>query len=1103
MPSKHTAGKVREFQMNMEDAARLADCFNSFDDSDSWPGGFTHGNPYTAERVLQQKQKSEELKTLVAYDDDKIVGHCNVCPAEGDEEAAYVGLLGVRPDYQGKGFGKAMLIEATELAAHLGKRRIDLHTWPGNLKAMPLYKRVGYNWVPNTRVLMESYVPGILNCSLFKQFFEKYYWYDVLKRDIRQEPDDIRQDGIAVYEYHFEGESGDRLDVTVDRFARGMCGFRLVLNGETLEMRITPERHVGFIGVGRVPVHLRVRNGTSRPVDVSIDPEPQGGLRLDTSGPLRSTIQPDADFLLDAVYQIEPGIRPHDETEQADVKVKTQCEWRITIDGQTVYMYSGLLPTEALALSYGPEWACVAPGETARVTLQLRNNAPETVRGKVVITGLESRNIENREFEFTIERNDLHGQAVTIPTTKSDRNQVLRLRTEVYIDTEQGPTRIRDAPLQVAVIGAAGACAYEAPDGVVFLETETFRLQFMKGPHPIVANIYFKTTAWSYRGYLMYGMPGYPFPTEGGEWLEKEYEYTFRNEGDIAEVSFTGVSRERLGLVVTWTFRAYGGTGRVEIWMTFENRSSESMTNLGALRGSWADTSITRMYVPLRGKIYELSSEMWGGGRYLPKKPEDYHETWIALVDDISGSSLGYVWSNDRAVEVIPFRDHASLNLESKIPDLEHGESATTSILTVLIGEHTWRAVRQYWAYTNARTALTDGPIQVAQDLSVGIVPADSDSVTRTGAPVIIDSATGNTMALRVQVIHEVPLTGRAIVRAPRGVLLDGESELEFDIEDLSIERPFVKQFEMTCKNYGPWLVDGGEIELRFADRIVRVPLRVILWNSKSEVERGTRNEGGVELHEVRVGSRHLCVAPSHSGSLIRLGPTDDVSLFYDTFPEIKPYAWTDQMLSGLSPIICGHNTWDWETGLRREEWEIEDVDRGPWTGFSVKSTLKHTPRVEGLRVRYDYLIMKGAPIAAIVMTATNETPRWVRATMGVRGVIRPGGDTLCRIRTSLRGKPSVFEPTATSTTLYTEADENWVAFRGLKHGVVTGAIAQQRLPAEIRVDHIGDHGHILQMSSRLVLRPGEEARRVWFVVWDCSEDVVETLKTIQMTLFV
>jgi len=39
-------------EFRKEDASKLADLFNSFDSEELWPGGFTGGVPYTAERVL-------------------------------------------------------------------------------------------------------------------------------------------------------------------------------------------------------------------------------------------------------------------------------------------------------------------------------------------------------------------------------------------------------------------------------------------------------------------------------------------------------------------------------------------------------------------------------------------------------------------------------------------------------------------------------------------------------------------------------------------------------------------------------------------------------------------------------------------------------------------------------------------------------------------------------------------------------------------------------------------------------------------------------------------------------------------------------------------
>ncbi|UCH04089.1 MAG: hypothetical protein JSW05_10965 [Candidatus Thorarchaeota archaeon] len=98
MTSRSTQGNVRDFEIATEDAARLAECFNSIDDSDSWPGGFTHGNPYTAERVLDDRKKRETFRSLVAYSGDKIVGTCDIAQSMMSKDAAYVGVLKYLPE---------------------------------------------------------------------------------------------------------------------------------------------------------------------------------------------------------------------------------------------------------------------------------------------------------------------------------------------------------------------------------------------------------------------------------------------------------------------------------------------------------------------------------------------------------------------------------------------------------------------------------------------------------------------------------------------------------------------------------------------------------------------------------------------------------------------------------------------------------------------------------------------------------------------------------------------------------------------------------------------------------------------------------------------
>ena len=51
--------------------------------------------------------------------------------------------------------------------------RRHLDTWPGNIKAVPLYKKTGYFWVPETDVHMENYVPLLLRLPVLATIYEQ------------------------------------------------------------------------------------------------------------------------------------------------------------------------------------------------------------------------------------------------------------------------------------------------------------------------------------------------------------------------------------------------------------------------------------------------------------------------------------------------------------------------------------------------------------------------------------------------------------------------------------------------------------------------------------------------------------------------------------------------------------------------------------------------------------------------------------------------------------------------------------------------------------------------------------------------------------------
>ena len=196
-------GTIREIDISV-DAQNLADFFNSIDEL--WPGTWTRGVKYDADRAKKFIERWNALAVYVAFDKtDRLVGFCSVHKRMEEENVSYIGVLGVRPDVLSKKYGKHLLLTAVEFSKRNGDKRQDLHTWASNMKAVPLYKKIGLMWCPKTSVYMQNYVPAILQNNFCRPFFQKHPdWYIDQKRELTQAPDDLTHGDMKVFKYRFE-----------------------------------------------------------------------------------------------------------------------------------------------------------------------------------------------------------------------------------------------------------------------------------------------------------------------------------------------------------------------------------------------------------------------------------------------------------------------------------------------------------------------------------------------------------------------------------------------------------------------------------------------------------------------------------------------------------------------------------------------------------------------------------------------------------------------------------------------------------------------------------------------------------------------------------
>jgi ribosomal protein S18 acetylase RimI-like enzyme len=244
---------------------------------DGW-GGDTR--VMTEEQVKKKEANSDNIELYLAVDGNEVVGYCGLSEYKEDTGSLYIPLLNVRSDYHGKKIGKMLVLRALEKTIELGWPRLDLYTWAGNTKAVPLYKKCGFFWEDrdDTTHLM-NFIPQVLNTPLMRPVFSQLDWYDSSDRIIEVKPDGTKENGFTYYEYSWKNK--DKFArVQFERTGRGISlietdEFLLQMNLKNHEV-IEQAQHsfeIKFINKTGNPISFKASGSNNERVQYSLETE--------------------------------------------------------------------------------------------------------------------------------------------------------------------------------------------------------------------------------------------------------------------------------------------------------------------------------------------------------------------------------------------------------------------------------------------------------------------------------------------------------------------------------------------------------------------------------------------------------------------------------------------------------------------------------------------------------------------------------------------------------------------------------------------------------------------------------------------------------------
>jgi len=916
-------------QWRRGDAERLARFMNAT--GRGWPGG--GWDPKTPEEVARRVREQKLLGAFVAEVDGKIVSFCSVAAKPGQRDQAYVPFLTADPDYHGRGFGKAVLLRAIERVYEQGIARVDLHTWPGNLKAVPLYKKSGFMWNPDSGgwgVHMQNFTPGARRHPVAAGFFRAHDWYATMKRDLSLAPDDHKRGKVRVYPYEWE-EDGDRLRMVYDRQSWGLL--EIETNDLLVGCSLAEEKLVAGLPHR---ITWQIVNRRSRPVDVVLLASADEGVRIDHKEVLKVARR----ATLHAEFEIDPAI-PEKEREPRVPIIRTE----LIVDGLPITLQAGFEVRQAVGFDLDADALGLRPGRPERVFVQLWSNLEAPARATARISASGGARVHHSTAAVRL---PARGTARLPLDIEVQEPGSVSLKVESEVKVGGRTVNPRPADLYASALLPGDLTGRVERDRVV-LESAALRVAIWRqgGYAQVLDKI---RNRWDAAA-LPPPQIGPPFAWD--DLFQTRCDAHIEREQDRVAAVLTTPSVYRPGVRLERRI-ALSNTPLIAVQDTVINGSAERLdVRINCPIGLRAQGGCVSAPTP-DGVVRDLGNT---AGRSLDEhrlsdRPEDWPEGWVAA-EDREGFVVGALWGRAERIEV---GGHWG-SLHVPLPAIEPGESAAAAPVHLFVGDGDFLCVRRWWQVLyGPRVDREQRHPETRRPLEFGLEPR----------PLVIHGRRAPAK-LAARSVGRLELEGGLSIEAPPGLRVEPRSAR---FRRVSGRRGAATTVEASRSARLP---EGGYFVACTArlDRAVyheRQP--VIVLGDPDRSVTVERTGDARELWRIDNGVYSLTIAPGFQGcaiSLVREGE----ELLRSSYPQAGPLSWMNPWFGGIQPRFEPLGPHE----LQQERFRAREIARAgsqglSWRGVRVSCAPKHERARRGA-LALDYLLAPGSSILAVALRTT------------------------------------------------------------------------------------------------------------------------------------
>ncbi len=919
--------QVKEYQP--QDAAAVARLYRASDPA--WPDGFVDNVLLPTEAIEREMAEENVLNTYLAWEDNKAVGFVNLIQIPDDEKAGYVGLLTSDPDYHGRGVGRDLIRRCIDRAVELGHTRITLGTWPGNTKAVPLYKKSGFHWGPDQTGWneLQNHVPLLLAHPLTKSYFEMTDWYACYKRDLSLGLDTQQRNNTLVFPYEWDSTEGT-LRAVFDQRTKKL----VELDTPDLLLALDVAQAEMLRGKEQLAT-LRALNKTNEPLTIAVVAKDDGSVKAQhyevLSVPAGGTGTVQVKLTADA--------------EKADYGA---ASLQLLINGHPLDMAATVRVLPALELQFEPESPVLRADQSASATLNLHNRTDEVMDVRLLMQPSVGLVATLADEHLNLNAGEIAG----IPIELRAAGGVYPVAVSPVVKIGDQATTHPSLKTEVVAI-EPGQVQVTRKEDETLLFTDDLLLS-ISHKEPSATFRERRSGRALLNQWFVAGPPYWPSPLD-----DERAEVSIRQEAGRVSLTLRSNMKGMSGLRFERTI-AMHADNKVTMSAKVANLSGEERTVSIRYATSPADDQPEdAAYLPLPEGVVRGTNSLPGYRWDGPGSEPPLTARWIAL--DREGWTFGILWP-DGLTPRCNADSWMRLALRGPATTIGLGELTRFEEVTLLPTLGGWQIVEREW---REQQRIAHAPSKVLPAAGARLVPAPL---------LLLDDPV--TAEIEARYIH--PRAESATVQAA--------TEPGFSVNPTKLECSEVSSVGSPTESVTvtPTATRcAAEISLEMQHPGLRgrftAPM-IALGSSRGNVRVEETTDQGEAVWRVANGWLSFGVRPGVLGIVYTLSSPDGEHL-YSNFPVPRERWWNYPVYGGIHPVLWERGGWGYDNlghlaglTMQAEPTRREGKQSIPWEGLRLWADLEHE-KVRGLRFEVEYLTVPQSNVIAVLATLRSTGP--------------------------------------------------------------------------------------------------------------------------------